>query len=598
MNKPELFEETHEATYCPEDDKLRLYVGHVEEDIFRALRKEGWRVTSKQDCDFAAEWTPQREDTALSFARFVGDEDQDPADRAADRAERFGGYRDRRREDAGGYADRYDDQPPAHGYQNAQKAERAADRHNRLADHACDNWRKAEYWQRRTAGVISHALYKERPDVRMRRIKKIETHQRKNETGMREAYDRNEAKRRCLLSVVAHAEGKREKMSSASAAWKWSLSAVLEADGTGDAPPTSDQIRRALVVHAIEDRYGASNYEQQKAIERGELDAVWVAREWLDANNGHAEPEPFALSDSRWHTHYTLRLAYERQMLEADGGRAGEIEMEVGGWVGKHQIHKVNKSRATGRVVSVTVEAPASSYANRSGKPWGPDNPRPMVPTRIKVEDLAPGIYRAPTEADTEALKAAKAAKPKGPKKPSLLNPTPEEAQKLQAVWNKQNARSNKYIYDKEEREPLEMTQAEYSAESRGSYARGAQTEAITGGGFRPSRYYAAINFPTVAKVRAMSGRVVILTDKKQKPLGADVWRDPRPETEAEVLANWDTLTAACSANWKKDQTEEQADIFHKACLVGLAHSSSASQFGLSDRGYEVAKQRWEGVTV
>ena len=54
MNKPELFDDSNSATYCPEDDKLRLYVGRVPRDEYEALRAEGWQSTAKQDCDFSA----------------------------------------------------------------------------------------------------------------------------------------------------------------------------------------------------------------------------------------------------------------------------------------------------------------------------------------------------------------------------------------------------------------------------------------------------------------------------------------------------------------------------------------------------------------
>jgi hypothetical protein len=35
-------------------------------------------------------------------------------------------------------------------------------------------WETADYWKSRAAGAIRHAKYKERPDVRARRIKTIE----------------------------------------------------------------------------------------------------------------------------------------------------------------------------------------------------------------------------------------------------------------------------------------------------------------------------------------------------------------------------------------------------------------------------------------
>ena len=57
-----------EATYCPEDDKLRLYVGRVPREEFLQLRAEGWTSTPKQECDFVAVWTVSREDTALFYS--------------------------------------------------------------------------------------------------------------------------------------------------------------------------------------------------------------------------------------------------------------------------------------------------------------------------------------------------------------------------------------------------------------------------------------------------------------------------------------------------------------------------------------------------
>jgi hypothetical protein len=38
-------------------------------------------------------------------------------------------------------------------------------------------WRTSEHWKRRAAGALRHAKYKERPDVRARRIKAIEAEQ-------------------------------------------------------------------------------------------------------------------------------------------------------------------------------------------------------------------------------------------------------------------------------------------------------------------------------------------------------------------------------------------------------------------------------------
>ncbi len=434
-------EKTGTATYSPEDNKLRLYVGRVPRNEYLALRNDGWTSTPKQACDFVATWTPQRRDTCLQYAELIEDEDQGPEDRAADRAERFGEYRDKRTGEATGHADNYDAGPTAHGYQSQARAERSARRHDRQASYACDAWSKAEYWTQRTAGVIRHALYKSTPGVRMGRIK------------------------------------------------------VLEAE-----------LRR------------------------------------------------YAGSGGEWEKHLTLRLAYENQMLEAQGGRAAFVEMIPGGFIGKHQIYKVNKSTATGRVVSVNVKTPTHGRDK-----WG--NEQPNAPefrlVTVNTERLPADAYRAPTDPELEAFnaerKAEKAARPVT--KSLLINPTDADGERLQAIWN---ARKVEYLAthkikhgwapDYEPSTVCKVTQATYSAASKGgAYAR-AETRGLCCNAEIEPRFSnlwtqhaadaAKRRGPKVAEIRVTHGknyqcdRVIVITDKPQKPLPLEVWEAPKAQPE------------------------------------------------------------------
>lgn len=76
-------EPTGRATYSPEDNKLRLYIGRVPRPEYEKLKAEGWRALYKQreagGGDFAATWTPSRRDTALEYAGVIEDEDMGPA---------------------------------------------------------------------------------------------------------------------------------------------------------------------------------------------------------------------------------------------------------------------------------------------------------------------------------------------------------------------------------------------------------------------------------------------------------------------------------------------------------------------------------------
>lgn len=524
---------TNTATYCPEDNKLRLYVGRVPRDEYERLRDEGWTSTPKQNCDFVAHWTPERAQTCLEYADLIEDEDQSPEERAADRAERFGEYRDKRTNDATGHADRFSAQPLAHGFQNTSRAERAAARHDRIADRATDAWSKAEYWQRRTAGVISHALYKSTPAVRMGRIKELEALIR----GVEKTRANYESSRNRWLACVAMTDTEKQD--------RIALTLAYVEHGDYTHPRTG----RESYLYDL----GRNDDGQREPdpLSGAELCALYLAK--------HGELGP----ESEWLTHYRMRLAYENQMLEAQGGRAAFVEMEVGGWVGSHQIHKVNKSNATGRVVSVGVMVPTHGCDK-----WG--NPYPegvTTPTHrleiVEVERMAATIYRAPSDEERAAfLEEKKAAKKATPKKEvcPLINPTDEDAERLQVALNahaladhcKRHLHSygKDYASDYKPSTVLKITQAQYSAASGGAYAR-AETRGLCKGSKiepRASNMWSSHakkeeerRGPAVCKIRVSQSngsdygakRVIILTDKPQKPLPAAVWA----KLESEVTA-------------------------------------------------------------
>lgn len=454
MTKPDLFTETNRSTYCPEDNKLRLYVGRVPREEYEALRAEGWTSTPKQTCDFVAHWTPERRNTCESYAGIIEDEDMGPDERAADRAERFSGYRDKRENEAGGHADRYEAGPSAHGYQSQARAERAASRHDRIGTRAVDSWSKAEYWTSRTAGVISHALHVSSPDVRMGRIKTLETELR----GLR-------------------------------------------------------------------------------------------AR-WAQACG------PMSVGAAEWCLHLELRLAYENQMLEAQGGRLAHAEIVVGGKIGNKLIIRVNKSPVTGRVTSVDLLGPkVQGWAYQVRNIPGTE----FAAYTFATERMHPDAYQPPTPeslAELAAFKGEKKAKAPVKDPCPLINPTDADAERLQAAINERQRASHieshlrRYSRDyAEEFKPaavLRITQAQYSAHSKGAYARIETRGVCRGAQFAPNCYNSR------EKIKAMGGlvcmvrrayggnangygfdQVIILTDKPQRPLPVAVWQ----ALESEVTA-------------------------------------------------------------
>ena len=161
------------ATYSPEDNKLRLYTeGRFDKDMLALVHAAGFRWAGKQEL-FYSTWSPCSEDFLLLLVDIIDDESQSVAERAADRAERFSMYREKRRGEAHGHADNHDSMGSTFGHQDGRRAERQAMKANRVRGHALDNWSKAEYWAGKVQGVIAHANFKDNADLRKRRIVEI-----------------------------------------------------------------------------------------------------------------------------------------------------------------------------------------------------------------------------------------------------------------------------------------------------------------------------------------------------------------------------------------------------------------------------------------
>ena len=57
IHETDLHNDEYSASFCPEDNKLRLYCGRVHRDTYNHLRNNGFKATPKQDCDFVATWS-------------------------------------------------------------------------------------------------------------------------------------------------------------------------------------------------------------------------------------------------------------------------------------------------------------------------------------------------------------------------------------------------------------------------------------------------------------------------------------------------------------------------------------------------------------
>lgn len=177
------------ATYDPADDKIRVYPSaRLDAETYTKVKAAGYSWAPRQSC-FYAVWSPIREDIATELADNgeIGDEDTTLAERADARAERFEGYQDKRAAEAERAAEAVSEiagnipfgQPILVGHHSEKRARRDAAKIENGMRKTVKLWATSEYWQRRAAEVLGHAEYKERPDVRARRIKSLEADERR-----------------------------------------------------------------------------------------------------------------------------------------------------------------------------------------------------------------------------------------------------------------------------------------------------------------------------------------------------------------------------------------------------------------------------------
>ena len=318
------------ATYDPADNKIRLYsTQRLDTDTYARVKAAGYIWAPKQDCFVAPMWTPAREDLALELAEEIGDEDTSLVERAEQRADRFQEYAEHRAdesEQARAAVDRIADmipvgQPILVGHHSEKRARKNVERIHNGMTRTLRLWEQSTYWQERAKGALRHAKYKERPDVRARRIKGLEADLRKQQKTLSE----NE-KFLAAWQKYGHSEKNAKD--------------IANHDYLSQCFPLADYPREAP----------ASQYEGVmslwSALDGGVITALQAQATAISAHKS------YLIRTQRWIAHLTNRLAYERTMLEDAGGTvADRTRPEKGGacqcWASPRQgwsyIVRVNK---------------------------------------------------------------------------------------------------------------------------------------------------------------------------------------------------------------------------------------------------------------
>lgn len=340
------------ATYSPEDNKLRLTAFHrLPRELYDRVRAAGYIWAPKQEIFVAPMWTPDREDLALELCGEIADEDKSLVQRADERAERFEGYGQSRADEAAQAHKAVESicehiplgQPILVGHHSERHARRDAERIESTMRRAVKAFETSQYWIDRAASAVSHAKYLERPDVRARRIKKIEAEKRKQERAQQEAQNLVRFWSGETFAINrATGEKRRVEITEDNRAFLHEVLGRMSGSGVNVLGVDGQNYYTAWDVTAPDgERY--QNCPVKTVLELQESALRLQSRLIAHCN--------------RWIAHFDNRLLYERAMLAASGGTATDkTGPETGGackcWASVRgcwsYIQKVNK-------VSVTV---------------------------------------------------------------------------------------------------------------------------------------------------------------------------------------------------------------------------------------------------
>ncbi|CAI9395576.1 DUF3560 domain-containing protein (plasmid) [Citrobacter telavivensis] len=388
--------QSYRATYSPDDNKLRLYAAlRLDDESYQKIHAVGFRWAPKQGLFVAPAWTPAREDMLLSLAGDIEDDDNTLFERQEQRADRFSVYSDKRAGESEQELVHVDvlasaipaGQPILVGHHSERRARLDAQRIENGMKRAVMLFERAEYWAERAQASLRHAKYKERPDVRYRRIKKIEADLRKSEKAIAQSQK---------YLTMWQAETLDLKMAQLISNYDH-ITACFTLDKY-PRPPEKNQYEGRMSLHSALDN-GIITFEQARDI------AVRCHKRSIR-------------HQQRWANHYLNRLAYERAMLDESGGVVTRTqEFELGGQVQSRgewlTIIRINKSN--GAVSSVVT--PSYRFMGYKGT---------MTLTPDRITD-----YKAPTT--EEAIAAKQAAK-----RPPIVNYPGEGFREMtKAEWAK-----------------------------------------------------------------------------------------------------------------------------------------------------------------
>lgn len=469
------------ATYSPEDNKIRLYsTTRLDAETYARVKAAGFKWAPKQELFVAPSWTPSREDLAIELAGEIEPEEMTLTERAQAKAERLEGIAHKRRNEAVSLHNHanelsrafYMGQPILVGHHSERKARKTQERMHSAMDKAVKSEKAANYWLYRATGVEAHANMKNDPRTRANRIKTLLAELRDLQRGINRAHNN-------LALLSKYTEDHQ----------------IVSLIGNSDIAP----------------------YGLYSDVHAGKV-SPQEAREKLIAGNKVVINGP---NRKRCIEHILNRLAYERSML-------GDVP------------------RFDGVLTPVIIQAFAREHGAEKPKCTVADDgfflleSPVLLPAHISENswlELSDDEWRDVMQACGYTVPVAKPRRASSKPAPApLVNPTVEQAEQLQRIWNLHMVaacESAKYATPKENVVKA-MTQDSYSRNSKGTYSH-YETREIGEDGrlieWKWERMERVLSGVPVARIRVYSGgyethkprAVVHISDKPAKALPLDL---------------------------------------------------------------------------
>ncbi len=474
---------TISATYSPEDNKIRLYASsRLDVETYAKVKDAGFKWAPKQELFVAPAWSPEREDLAIELAGEIEPEEMTLAERAILKAERLDGIAHKRIKQANAFSAAanelseafYMGQPILVGHHSERKARKTQERMNSAMKKAVEASKAANYWLYRAEGVEAFANMKNDPKTRANRIKTLLAELRDLQRGINRGFK--------ALELW-------EKLT------------------------TDEQIKKAI---------GGLPYELTAApiglywdVEKGTTSAQDARAKCIEC----AKLLTTGPKRRRWIEHTLNRLAYERSLMGEVKRFEGDLTPVIIQAFARE--HGAEKPKCT--VVDdgfFLLESPVPLPAHIAGEKW----------LELSGDDWR-DLMQSCGYAVPDPVERRKSSKPAPA---PLVNPTPEQAAQLQRIWNLNMAASCTRHQTPKENEVRAMTQAKFSAHSKGDYApyRTVEIDAEgrkVQGGWHGGKF--VMKSEPVARIRVatngatyyMPDAIIQITDKPAKPLPIDL---------------------------------------------------------------------------